>query len=42
MRNPKRKTEHGSASNETMLDAATAVIDNFASIRGTAKQHNVH
>lgn len=42
MRNPKRKTERGTASNETMLDAATAVIDNGASIRGTAKQHNVH
>jgi transposase len=42
MRKHQRKTERGTASNEIMMDAAAAVIDNGASIRSTAKQHNVH
>jgi transposase-like protein len=42
MRHHQRKTDRGSASKETMMAAARAVIDNGASLRQTAKTHNVH
>jgi len=42
MRNRQRKTDRGSASKETMMDAAIEVIDNGASLRQSAKSHNVH
>src|ERR1043165_8488788 len=42
MRHHQRKTDRGSASKETLMDAAKEVIDNGASLRQTAKSHHVH